>query len=96
MPRAMPPTQRVQVEKMRYGDCLDLRPQLRLPFEQQIIIAHWVVLHIIVGMRRKRRAIGVHRVRVARTRPVFSVTAGDVTVGDPSPFPGSKIEGVHV
>ena len=29
MLRTMPPGQRVQVEKMRYGDCLDLRPQLR-------------------------------------------------------------------
>ena len=96
MPRTMPPGQRVEVEKMRYGDGLDVRPQLGLALEQDVIIASRVVLNVIVGMWRQRRAIRIHRSGIARTRAVFIVSAGNIPIGDSSPLPGSQIEGMDI
>ena len=96
MPRTMPPAQCVEVEKMGYRDGLNIRPQLCLAFEKDVIISYRVVLHVVIGMRWQRRAVRIHRIGVARARAVFVVTSADVAIGDSSPLSGSKIKGMDV
>src|SRR5450759_591285 len=96
MLRASPPVQSVEVEKMRYRDGLDESAQLRLTLQQNVVVTHRVVLDVPIGMRRKRRAVRIHRVAVCRAGTVIAVTTTDVAIGDPPPLPGGEIEGVDI
>ena len=96
MPGPVPPNQRVEIEKMRNRGGLDPWAQLRLAFEQDVIVANRVILDVVVRMRRKRGAIGIHRVRIARARAVVVCGAGDVSIRDSSPLTRRYIERVNV
>ena len=81
---------------MRNRDRLDIGTQLGLTFEHNVVIPDRVILHVIIGMRRKRRTIRVYRFGVMRPRAVIALGAGDVAVSDPSPLSGRQIEGMDI
>ena len=78
MERTAAPGKRLEVEEMRDRDRLHIRSQLGLALEQDVVVPKRVVLHVIVGMRRQRRAVRIHRLGVMRPRAVIALAAGDV------------------
>src|SRR5690242_2966988 len=54
---ATTPLPAAEVEHVRNGDGPDPGTQLRVAFQDQVVVADLVVLHVAVGMRRKRRAV---------------------------------------
>ena len=54
MPRTAAPSERIQIEQVWDRSGFNIRPELGLAFQQDEIIASFVVLHVIIGVRRQR------------------------------------------
>ena len=81
---------------MRDGHGRHIGPQLDLPLEQQVVVAHRIVLDIAVGMRRQRRAVGVDRVGIDGAGAVLACRSRNVAVGNARPSASAEIERVHI
>src|SRR5215475_11559546 len=96
VPGSPAPRQRIQIEQVRYGRSLHIGSQLDLTFNKQVVVPHWVVLHVPVSMRRERRAVRIDRIRINGAGAILIGASRDIPVCDTRPLARTEIKRVHV